>query len=230
MFIYGNHAVKNPPVTYSYYTAAADGANLGHAMKQYTLSRGNGMQFFYYANGKTFRHRAIGPGSTDLGQEMSFTYNDFRRETVQINERGLTRRFFFDADGNPLQIVEENGGIREYRYDPTDPGKRLSKRDPMGYETHYEYDAKGNVTKITNPDGGIVQFFDFNAYNQPQRSQDARGNWSLVRYDLKGNPTDDIRLKAGVVPTENPRPAEATSLAGRSTPTMPTATAPRPAA
>lgn len=37
MFIFGSHAVKNPPVTYSYYTAAADGANLGHAMKQYTL-------------------------------------------------------------------------------------------------------------------------------------------------------------------------------------------------
>ena len=201
-------AVKNPPVTYSYYTAAADGANLGHAMKQYTLPRGNGMQFFYYANGKTFRHRAIGPGDTDLGQEISFTYNDFRRETVQINERGLTRRFFFDADGNPLQIVEENGGIREYTYDPADPGKRLSKRDPMGYETHYEYDALGNVTKITNPDGGFVQFFDFNAYNQPQRSRDARGNWSLVRYDAKGNPTDEIRLKAGVVPVANTRPSD----------------------
>ncbi|MCZ2153584.1 MAG: hypothetical protein LC114_06730 [Bryobacterales bacterium] len=47
---------------------------------------------------------------------MSFTYNDFRRETVQLNERGLSRRFFFDADGNPLQIVEENGGIRGYAY------------------------------------------------------------------------------------------------------------------
>ena len=70
-------------------------------------------------------------------------------------------------------------------------------------------DAKGNVIKITNPDGGVNQFFDFNAFNQPQRSQDARGNWSLVRYDLKGNPTDDIRLKAGVVPTANTRPADA---------------------
>ncbi len=200
--------VKNPPVTYSYYTAAADGTNLAHAMKCYTLPRGNGMEFHYYANGKTFRHRAFGPGDADLGQEMSFTYNDFRRETVQINERGLTRRFFFDADGNPLQIVEENGGIREYTYDPADPGKRLSRRDPMGYETHYEYDAKGNVTKITHPDGGFVQFFDFNAFNQPQRSRDARGNWSLVRYDAKGNPTDDIRLKAGVVPTVNTRPAD----------------------
>jgi RHS repeat-associated protein len=198
---------KNPPVEYSYYSAA-DGANLAHAMKRYTLPRGNGMEFHYYSNGKTFRHRAFGPGDVDLGQEMSFTYNDFRRETVQLNERGLTRRFFFDADGNPLQIVEENGGIREYTYDPNDPGKRLSKRDPMGYETQYEYDTLGNVTKITNPDGGTVQFYDFNDFNQPQRSLNARGNWSLVRYDAEGNPTDDIRLKAGVVPTVNTRPAD----------------------
>ncbi|MHB1260034.1 MAG: hypothetical protein ACYCY4_16990, partial [Thiobacillus sp.] len=54
-----------------------------------------------------------------------------------------------------------------------------------------------------------VQFFDFNAFNQPQRSRDARGNWSLVRYDAKGNPTDDIRLKAGVVPTAKTRPLDA---------------------
>lgn len=51
----------------------------------------NGVQFFYYANGKTFCHRAIGPGGSGLGQEMSFTYNDVRRETVQLNERGLSR-------------------------------------------------------------------------------------------------------------------------------------------
>ncbi len=51
----------------------------------------NGMQLFYYANGKTLRHRAIGSGGSDLGQEIGFTYNDFRRETVQLNERGLSR-------------------------------------------------------------------------------------------------------------------------------------------
>jgi len=68
--------VKNPPVTYSYYTAAADGTNLGHAMKQYTLPRGNGMQFFYYANGKTFRHRPSAPAAaTSARNSLSMSYS-----------------------------------------------------------------------------------------------------------------------------------------------------------
>jgi hypothetical protein len=66
----------------------------------------------YAINGKTFRHRAFGPGDADLGQEMSFTYNDLRCGVVQLNERGLTRRFFFDADGNLIRKCEGTGITR----------------------------------------------------------------------------------------------------------------------
>ena len=205
--------VKNPPVSYSYYTSA-DGTNLDHAMQKYTLPRGNGMEFHYYADGRVFRHKTFGPGGVDLGQETTFRYNSYRRETVQVNERGLTRSFLFDEFGNPLSIVEENGARRVYTYDAARPLNRLSKTDPYGLNTQYTYDALGNVTRITQPDGAFVQFFDFNAFNQPQRIQNARGHWSLVRYDAKGNPTDDIKLRAGTAaPTANVRPADADILA-----------------
>lgn len=95
------------PVTYEYYTSA-DGPNLDHAMKKYTLPRGNGMTFEYYSNGRVFRHY------NTAGETNTFTYNEFRRETVQVNERGKTRSFLFDENGNPLTIVEENGATRVY--------------------------------------------------------------------------------------------------------------------
>jgi RHS repeat-associated protein len=191
---------NQPPVTYQYYTAA-DGANLNHAMKTYTLPRGNGMTFEYYTNGKVFRH------TTSPNNEINtFTYNDFRREAIQVNERGLTRRFFFDQYGNASQIVEENGGTRSYTYDtatPANVNNRLTKRDPEGYVTSYVYDSKGNVIQITNPSTGTVTFANFTAFNQPGKIKDANGNYTLLKFDAQGNQLQDIHLKQSYCTANN---------------------------
>ena len=57
--------------------AGADGARLNHRMKRYTLPRGNGMSFAYYANGRVFSlpqdHRGLrSQGQTT--QRASFRY------------------------------------------------------------------------------------------------------------------------------------------------------------
>ena len=93
---------------YSYYSTAG----IDHALKSYTLPNGNGMTFEYYMNGKVFRHY-----TQPLKETMTFTYNDFRRESATVNERGQPRRFFFDQFGNPLKIVEENAATHTYTYD-----------------------------------------------------------------------------------------------------------------
>jgi RHS repeat-associated protein len=208
-------AAKNPPVTYQYYSST-DGAKLDHAMKQYQLPRGNGMKFHYYVDGRVFKHAAFGTGGEDLGQENTFHYNDFRRETVMVNERGFTRSYLFDSLGNPATVTEENGAFRTYTYDQIKPYDRLSKTDPYGLTTQYQYDDLGNVSKITNPDGNAVSYTDFTAYNQPRRIQDARGNWTLLKYDLKGNLTDEVKLKSSAAPpTADIIPATADILAWR---------------
>ncbi len=150
---------------------------------RYTLPRGNGMNFEYYSNGKVFRHATF-PGN----ETTTFAYNDFRHETVQTNPRGHERRFFFDPYGNPVRIIEENGAERRYSYDPANPYNRLTKTGPQGYQTQYAYDTQGNVTRITNPSGATVEFSYFNSFNQPGKAKDARGNYTLLKYDAQGNP------------------------------------------
>jgi len=178
---------NQPPVTYAYYSDP-----LNHVMRSYTLPRGNGMTFEYYMNGKVFKHY------NTLGETTTFTYNEFRRESVTVNERGFTRRYFFDSNGNPTKILEENGAERVYSYDPANPMNRTSKREPMGYVTQYAYDANGNVTTITNPSGATVQYSFFNAFNQPGKIKDARGNYTLLKYDANGNLLQALKLKAGL--------------------------------
>ncbi|MBI3772986.1 MAG: type IV secretion protein Rhs [Gammaproteobacteria bacterium] len=191
-----------PPVNYAYYTTA-DGANLNHALKTYTLPRGNGMKFEYYADSRAFRHSTLAcatAATSPTCQVNTFTYNDFRREAVQVSERGYARRFFFDQYGNPLQIVEENGATHDYTYDAANPYNRLSKIDALGYKTLYAYDASGNVTSITTPRLATVTFDNYNTFNQPQRVKDARGNYTVMKYDAKGNLLESIKLKTGIVP------------------------------
>lgn len=187
-------AGKQAPVTYEYY----NDDQLSHAMKRFTLPKGNSMTFEYYMNGKVFRHY------NSLGETMTFTYNDFRRESVTVNERGDTRRFFFDRDGNPTEVVQENGGEYHYTYDPANPMNRISKRSPMGYLTQYEYDGNGNVIKVTHSSGGTVEYFNFNVFNQPGKIKDANGNYTLFQYDASGNLLERIALKAGIGATIDP--------------------------
>lgn len=176
------------PASYTYYTSG----QLAHAMKSYVLPRGNGMEFEYYANGKVMRH------TTSQGESMSFVYNDFRRESRTINERGHTRYFFFDRDGNSVRIVQENGGEYNYLFTDTNhPFKHTSETTPLGFQTQYAYDAKGNATLVTLPSGNTVVYSHHSAFGQAGKTKDARGNHVLNKFDAKGNVLQTIHLGAG---------------------------------
>lgn len=203
------------PVAYQYYNAA-DGAKLAHGMRQYTLPRGNGMRFEYYANGRVFRHTPFDTASVlKTESATTFAWTEFRREARQIDALGNERRFLFDANGNPLSITDEAGAATEYTYDAT-AGRthlRLTKTDPQGLLTTYGYDSLGNLSDVTLPSTRTLQYRDHTAYGQPQRVKDADGNWTLNRYDAAGNLTDVIRVKAGVTPTADTKPLNTDILA-----------------
>ena len=55
----------------------------------------------------------------------------------------------------------------------------------MGGETQWEHDARGNVTKVTGPDGAAIAI-DFDTHNQPVRAVDALGGEWSWGYDDRG--------------------------------------------
>ncbi len=202
-------AGSQPAVTYQYYSSL-DGSKLAHAMKQYRLPRGNGMRFEYYANGRVFRHTPFGTdGALKTDHATTFAWTEFRRESKQVDALGNERRFLFDANGSPLSITDEAGAATAYTYDPA-AGRthlRLTKTDPQGMVTGYAYDGQGNLSDVTLPSTRTLQYRDINQYGQPRRTKDADGNWTLSRYDAQGRLTDVIRLRNGVVPVVDTKPA-----------------------
>lgn len=202
---------SQPPVTYEYYSTA-DGTNLAHEMKLYRLPRGNGMRFEYYQDGRVFRHTPFDlDGEPQQASATTFVWVEFRREAQQIDGHGQMRRFWFDANGNPLSITDEAGAETTYTYDST-AGRthlRLSKTTASGQTTNYAYDGQGNLTDVTLPSGRTLQYRDHTAFGQPKRVKDGNGHWTLLRFDTNGNLTDEVRTVAGFAPTADTAPSSA---------------------
>ena len=182
-------AGQQTSTTYTYY----DGLPLSHAMQTHVKPNGNSMTFEYYSNRKVFRHY------NELDETMTFTYNIFRGETVVINERGYSTQYFFDKNGSPTKMIDENGGLTTYTYnDPNNIYNTSEKRDALGYKTQYEYDADGNLIKQTNPSGSTVEYSYFNQFSQAQKVKDANGNYTIYKFNGQGNRTDTIRFNKGI--------------------------------
>ena len=161
-------------------------------MKTLTLPRGNSTSYEYYANGRLFRKIDA------KGNARSYRYNDFRRETVEINERGYRSAFVFDKYGNTIRSEQANGAVHRFDYDTATPDtvyNRIAHYNPTQALTQFDYDASGNITQITNPSGATQVFSNFNTTGQPRKIKDANGHYTLFQYDGNGNRLQKFVLK-----------------------------------
>ncbi|MFH1813339.1 MAG: DUF6531 domain-containing protein, partial [Pseudomonadota bacterium] len=191
---------STPSMSYDYFVTS-DGANFVHRMKRFTPSASGAMEFEYYTNGRTLRHRDAN------GHAVSFSYNEFRRESVAVNERGHERRMFFDKNGMLLKQVEENDATREFVYGNADGSERFNLKeavDPRGNRTTYQYDAADNLVQISYPSGRTEIRSHFTTWGQPGKIKDVRGIFTLLKYDAVGNPFQTIRLKSGYGASTDP--------------------------
>ena len=63
--------------------------------------------------------------------------------------------YVYDENGNLIRMVDPEG-VTLLTYDPLD--REISKRDVYGYTTLTQYDAVGNRTGLTYPDGNQVEY------------------------------------------------------------------------
>ncbi len=184
--------------TYEYY-GSEDGLNINHQMKSFEYANGYKMTFEYYVNGRVFRHYNA------LGETMTFTFNEFRRESTTVDERGKTTKYIFNENGMPVETIGALGDQEIFLYEnPNDSILRTTALDAMGYRTQYAYDDNGNLIKETMPSGDSVDYYHFNQYGQPQLIRNALGNYRLLRYDANGNTTDAITFTEAFSATITP--------------------------
>ena len=144
------------------------------------------------------------------GVKTRYDYYDAQNRVVTTDAQGnKTDRTFSECCGKPLKVVESDGRIVNYEYDKRGNTTRIW--DNKGQNVRYEYDPKWNkVTKVLTPQVTEVYAYD-NAGNLTQ-GKDNTGNCVNLTYtedgrvastaDCKGAQTFDFRYNAAGKPVE----------------------------
>lgn len=144
------------------------------------------------ANGHSTRYTYDGRGNlltvTDaLNQTTKYTYAADLNLPVSITDpRGLVTRLEYDLRGNPVKLIEADGGIYTAEYD--EKGNITSSTNPMGIVFTYGYDANGNIQSVNGPDG-LYLSFNVSPRGELLGFTDPNSNSSSFQYDILGRMT-----------------------------------------
>ena len=109
------------------------------------------------------------------------------------NAAGHTTTFdAYDANGRLTRMTDPNGLRTDYVYDPRGRVIEVTETPPGGAPrtTGYTYNAAGNVTSVTFPDG-MVLTYTYNAAQLLTRVTNSLGNYIAYGYDQRGNRTSE---------------------------------------
>ncbi|MBC1521206.1 DNRLRE domain-containing protein [Listeria aquatica] len=150
------------------------------------------------------------------GRKISFSYDAYGNKQSEVDEKGHTKRFEYDADNALTKTTLANGTAVSYKYD--DNGNTTEKFvtadgvtqenkfvydvdnkntefvDALGRKIVYDYDAAGNETKATMPNGRVTE----STYDSADRVNGVKWNGENAfrfQYDPNGNQTkvtDDV--------------------------------------
>lgn len=120
----------------------------------------------------------------------TYTYNaDGFLETVTNPLGHVTTVTTWNARGQPTAIVDANSVTTNLTYDYADRVLTMTV-DPGTDESEYafEYDAVGNLTKITQPEGGWLAY-DYDDASRLTEISNNRGETQTFTVNLMGDPT-----------------------------------------
>lgn len=135
------------------------------------------------------------------GNVTRFAYDNKGHLTKIVDALGNKTSITYRADGKPMSVKGPKG--EEYSYHYTLEGKLFEFRNPLGEhdrfyykdgniyrtrnalgaQTFFDHDAKGNIEKITDPDG-VVTNYEYDDLNRITASITADGARTTYEYDV----------------------------------------------
>lgn len=155
----------------------------GNLLKK-TVTAGSQVRVWTYTYTPLGQVLTIDGPRTDAADVVKNDYNADGTLASTTNALGqVTRYTAYDANGRPLSMVDPNGLITQMSYDKRG---RMLTRNVGGLVTTYAYDAAGQLTKTTQPDGS----FTINTYDAAHRLTQVanqRGEKIVYTLDAAGN-------------------------------------------
>ncbi|WP_282600739.1 RHS repeat domain-containing protein [Ralstonia pseudosolanacearum] len=94
----------------------------------------------------------------------------------------------YDASGRPLQTTDANGTVTAFNYSNRGwlTSQTITPASGTGQTTNYSYDAVGQLTKVTLPDGSSVSF-SYDGAHRLTGTADSQGNSISYTLDAMSN-------------------------------------------
>lgn len=143
-----------------------------------TDALGNTLLFEYDACGN--RCKSIFPD----GSFETADYDEMNRMVRAVATDGLTLTYTYDQFGLVHKISTVGGGTHLLFRDAA--AQIVREVDEAGNETHFEYDALGNISRIVDPVGRETRW-DYLLGGLLERVTYADGTWERYSYDACGN-------------------------------------------
>ncbi|MHA6889852.1 discoidin domain-containing protein [Ralstonia pseudosolanacearum] len=98
----------------------------------------------------------------------------------------------YDASGRPLQMTDANGIVTAFTYSNRGwlTSQTITPAGEAGQTTNYSYDAVGQLTKVTLPDGSNISL-TYDAAHRLTGAADSQGNSISYTLDAMGNRTQE---------------------------------------
>jgi RHS repeat-associated protein len=146
---------------------------------QITDPLGVTMSYAYDANGDLISYRDRENNVT------TYTYNSTHGMLTLKDPRGIQPiRNEYDDTGRLVRQIDAFGKVNTFARDLSLRQEVITDR--LGHATVYEYNARGNVVRITNPQGGIITR-TYDTRDNMLSETNAEGKVCTFTYDAAGN-------------------------------------------
>ncbi len=139
-------------------------------------------KYYYKTVGKISWLSAI--SGNCCGFDVTIEYDSQGNKIKETDANGNVTNYTYDSRGNMLTSTNALGQTTAFTY-TSDLNLMSSIKDPKGFSTTLEYDARGNLTKLTKPDGSIYTA-TYDAIGNVVTITDPGGNVTSYTYDASG--------------------------------------------
>ncbi|MEZ4864465.1 MAG: RHS repeat-associated core domain-containing protein [Caldilineaceae bacterium] len=117
-----------------------------------------------------------------LKDGTTYTFNAAGLQTVLLDRNGNKTQYAYDSSNRLISITDPTNQVTTFTYN----GAHLQKvTDPMGRTTTFDHDDKGNLIKVTFPDGSSKQF-GYDIHHLMTTETDERNKTTTRHYDDYG--------------------------------------------
>ncbi|MEZ4327349.1 MAG: DUF6531 domain-containing protein, partial [Polyangiales bacterium] len=159
---------------------------VSHLMVQETDRAG--LSFYFQYDGHSAYSKCVRTWGDGGIYDHEIMYDPANRKTIVQNSTGAVTVYEMDETNAVIAITDAHGGRESYERCPS-TGKVLKETNALGEVVEKTYDARGNLVRLTGPDGATTEIEYHERMNLPTEARDALGRrWRWV-YDWVGHLT-----------------------------------------